>query len=66
MTYKYITVQINDNGSLTIRLYCSTTQSGKVIKEHKEQENKPNWYMLLAEGIVSDINTTSLPVLDNL
>lgn len=66
MTYKYVTVEINEDSSLRIRLYCNTTQSGKVIKEHKEQENKPNWYMLLAEGIVSDINTTSLPVLDNL
>ena len=54
MTYKYITVQINQNGSLTIRLYCSTTQSGKVIKEHKDQVNNPQWYMLLAEGTITD------------
>ena len=54
MTYKYVTVQINSDGSLTIRLYCSTTQSGKVIAEHKDKENKPQWYMLLAEGTITD------------
>ena len=55
MTYKYITVQINDDGSLTIRLYCSTNQSGKVVKEHKDQINNPQWYMLLAEGTITNI-----------
>ena len=55
-----------NNNLIKLRLYCNTTQSGKVILDHKDKVNKPNWYMLLAEGIVSDINTTSLPVLDNL
>ena len=55
MTYKYITVTINQDGSLTIRLYCSTTQSGKVILEHKDEENKPQWYMLLSEATITNI-----------
>ena len=55
MTYKYVTVEVNNDNTLRIRLYCSTTQSGKVIKEHKDIENKPQWYMLLSECIVSNI-----------
>ena len=55
MTYDYITIQINNDGSLTIRLYCSNTQSGKIINEHNDQNNKPQWYMLLAEGTIKDI-----------
>ena len=55
MTYDYITIQINNDGSVTIRLYCSNTQSGKIINEHNDQNNKPQWYMLLAEGTIKDI-----------
>ena len=55
MTYKYVTVEINQDGSLTIRLYCSTTQSGKVIAEHKDKDNKPQWYMLLSEATITNI-----------
>ena len=60
MTYKYVTVELNADGSLRLRLYCSTTQSGKVILDHKDKDNKPQWYMLLAEGILTDINTTTI------
>ena len=56
MTYKYITIEILEDGSLCIRLYCSTTQSGKLIAEHKDKEGKPNWYMLFAEAKVYNIN----------
>ena len=60
MTYKYVTVKLNSDGTLKLRLYCSTTQSGKLIPEHKEQEGKPNWYMLLAEANVYNIGNTTI------
>lgn len=60
MTYKYVTVKLNSDGTLKLRLYCSTTQSGKLIPEHKEQEEKPNWYMLLSEANVYNIGNTTI------
>ena len=60
MTYKYVTVEILNNNSIRLRLYCNTTQSGKVILDHKDKVNKPNWHMLLSEGIIRDINSTSI------
>ena len=64
MTYKRITVEVKED--ITIRLYASPTQSGKMIPEHKDLTNAPNWYMLFAEARIYDVNETAIPSLDTL
>lgn len=67
MTFKRITIEVNEDGMVDrIRLYCNTTQSGKLVSSHKEEIAKPNWYMLFAECNVYNIGSTSIPCLDNL
>ena len=55
MTFKRVTIEIQpkDNISFRIRLYASTTQSGKLMDSHKDKENKPNWFMLFSEANIS-------------
>lgn len=55
MTFSKVTIELNP---FRIRLYASPTQSGKLINRNKDQENKPNWYMLFAEVYIKDIDAT--------
>ena len=68
MTFRYVTVELNpmDGTDMRIRLYASPTQSGKMLDHHLDQENKPNWYLLFAEALISDIGETSIPAIENL
>ena len=61
MTFKRVTIELNpmEGYSMRIRLYASSTQSGKLIESHLDQENKPNWYLLFSEALISDVDTTT-------
>ena len=61
LTFSKVTIEINplENVSLRVRLYVASTQSGKLIDSHKDQENKPNWYLLFSEAYISNIDTTA-------
>ena len=63
LTFSRITIETNpDNeNTLRIRLYVSPTQKGKLIETHKDQENKPNWYLLFSEAYISNVGTTTFP-----
>ena len=65
MTFRYVTVRINDDGSLTLKLYASPTQIGKVIQEHKDVKNVNN-YLLFAEAHITGVNTVNIEALENL
>ena len=60
MTFKRVTIELNpmEGYSMRIRLYASSTQSGKLIDSHLDQENKPNWYLLFSEALISDVGST--------
>ena len=68
MTFSKVTIELNpmENVSFRIRLYASTTQSGKLIDIHKDQENRPNWYMLFSEALVYDVGTTTFHPVESL
>ena len=68
MTFRYVTIELNpmDGTDMRIRLYASPTQSGKMLEHHLDQENKPNWYLLFAEALISNIGETSIPAIENL
>ena len=68
MTFRYVTIELNpmDDVDMRIRLYASPTQSGKMLEHHLDQENKPNWYLLFAEALISNIGETSIPAIENL
>ena len=61
LTFSRITIETNPDSehSLRIRLYVSSTQIGKLIDSHRDQENKPNWYLLFSEALVSNVGTTT-------
>lgn len=61
MTFSKVTVELNPLAgvALRIRLYASSTQSGKLKNINKDKENKPNWYMLFSEALIYDINQTT-------
>ena len=61
MTFKKVTIELNplEGCALRIRLYASSTQSGKLIDSHLDEENKPNWYLLFSEALISDVGTTT-------
>ena len=61
-----MTTELNPNGDniLRIRLYVSTTQSGKLIDFHNDSGNKPNWYMLFSEAYISQKGTTTFKPAD--
>ncbi len=68
MTFRYVTIELNpmNDADMRIRLYSSPTQSGKMLEHHLDQENKPNWYLLFAEALISNIGETSIPAIENL
>ena len=68
MTFRYVTIELNpmNDVDMRIRLYASPTQSGKMLEHHLDQENKPNWYLLFAEALISNIGETSIPAIENL
>ena len=68
MTFRYVTVELNpDNQTeMRLRIYCSPTQSGKMITSHKDLENKPNWYLLFAEAYISLVDEVSINAFENL
>ena len=55
MTFSRVTVELDLNEELAfrIRLYASPTQIGKLIDSHLDKDDKPNWYLLFSEAIVS-------------
>lgn len=57
LTFSRVTIETSP--SIRIRLYVSSTQSGKLIDSHKDLENKPNWYLLFSEANIVDINETT-------
>ena len=61
LTFSRVTIETNPDSehALRIRLYVSSTQIGKLIESHKDQENKPNWYLLFSEALVSDVGTAT-------
>lgn len=54
MTFSKVTIEINpkDGINYRIRLYASLTQLGKMIDSHKDEINKPNWYLLFSEAVI--------------
>lgn len=53
MTFKRVTIELNDSTEISrIRLYCNTTQVGKLIPSHKDS-TKANWYLLFMESLVN-------------
>ena len=63
LTFSRVTIETNpdSDNALRIRLYVSSTQKGKLIESHKDQENKPNWYLLFSEAYISNVGTTTFP-----
>ena len=61
MTFERVTIELNPIADISIRLrlYAREAQSGKLIESHKDQENKPNWYMLFSEAYISNIGSTT-------
>ena len=55
MTFDRVTIELNPNDQMDyrIRVYASSTQSGKLIDSHLEKEDKPNWYLLFAEARIT-------------
>lgn len=68
LTFSKVTIELNPDADniLKIRLYVSTTQSGKLIDSHNNQENKPNWYMLFSEAYISQKGTTTFKPADEI
>lgn len=67
MTFSHVTVEldVDENTPLRFRLYASSTQSGKMLEEHLDKENRPNWYLLFAEANIKNVNLTSIIPLEN-
>lgn len=68
LTFSRITIETNlgSENDLRIRLYVSSTQKGKLIISHKDEENKPNWYLLFSEALISNVGTTTFAPADSL
>lgn len=64
MTFRYVTITINTDGSLTLRLYASPTQIGKVIQTHKDIKNFCD-YLLFAEAHITDVDDVNINALEN-
>ena len=60
-TFKKVTIEINFSNEIDyrIRLYATASQTGKLIEDSLDQENKPNWYLLFSEALISDVGTTT-------
>ena len=67
MTFWWILVDLNpSNGaSMRIRMYCSETQTGKIVTLHNNKDY-PEWYLLYAEAYIYDINTAKIDSLENI
>jgi hypothetical protein len=67
MTFSHVTVElgITEDIDMRIRVYASSTQSGKMIPDHLKQEEKPNWYLLFVESLISDVGEVSIPAFEN-
>ena len=63
MTFKKVTVELQDD-SLRLRLYANSTQIGKLIDEHLNEET-PNWHLLFAEATIKDINKTKINTIED-
>ena len=61
LTFSKVTIEVNplEDVALRVRLYVASTQSGKLIDSHKDNVNKPNWYLLFSEAYISNIGTTT-------
>ena len=61
MTFKKVSIEINVSTEVQyrIRLFASEAQTGKLIEDSLDQENKPNWYLLFSEALISDVGTTT-------
>ena len=68
LTFSKVTIELNPDADniLRIRLYVSTTQSGKLIDSHNDNGNKPNWYMLFSETYISQKGTTTFKPADEI
>lgn len=60
MTFSKVTIEVNpmNNVDFRIRLYTEKVQSGKIIDNHLDEDNKSNWYLLFAEALIYDVNST--------
>ena len=63
MTFKKVSVELYED-SLRLRLYANSTQIGKLIDEHLNEET-PNWYLLFAEATIKDINKTKINTIED-
>lgn len=61
LTFSRVTIETNpdSDNALRIRLYVSPTQIGKMIDSHRDEETKPNWYLLFSEAYISNVDTTT-------
>ena len=61
MTFSRVTIETNPDSehTLRIRLYSPDTQIGKFIDSHRDETNKPNWYLLFSEALIGDVGTTT-------
>ena len=68
MTFSKVTIELNpfDGVSMRIRLYASPTQRGKLEAIYKDEENRPNWYLLFSEALIYDVNNTSFHPMEGL
>lgn len=66
LTYDYLTVEINvsEEIDLRIRVYVSSTQSGKLIASHTNEEFA-NWYLLAHEGIIYNVDNAYVNAIEN-
>lgn len=67
LTFSHVTVELNpDNENvLRLRIYTDYGQIGKLIQSHKE-ETKPQWYLLIAEAYITNVNSVKVDALDKL
>ena len=67
MTYSHVTVEVNPyaDTALRLRVYATSTQSGKLIASHIKKD-KPNWYLLFAEASISNVNTAKIEAFEKL
>ena len=68
LTFSHVTVEVNPDAehALRLRLYTSPTQTGKLISSHLDEENKPNWYLLIAETYIYEVGNVNVSAIKNL
>ena len=68
LTFSRVTIETNPltDVALRVRLYVASTQVGKLIDSHTDQANKPNWYLLFSEALISNVGTTTFAPADSL